>query len=73
MVFIVRYKLVGCIKWVGALSGAGRYHITREALANGTLRLQYIRTADMTADILTKSLPIEAHRRHRHNMGLTQG
>jgi hypothetical protein len=36
-----------------------RYHITREALANGTLRLQYIRTADMTADILTKSLPIE--------------
>ena len=50
-----------------------RYHITREALANGTLRLQYIRTADMTADILTKSLPIEAHRRHRHNMGLTQG
>ena len=49
-----------------------RYHITREALANGTLRLQYIRTTDMTADILTKALPIEALRRHRHGMGLDQ-
>ena len=47
-----------------------RYHITREALSNGTLRLKYIRTADMTADILTKVLPIEAHRRHMNNMGM---
>jgi hypothetical protein len=47
-----------------------RYHITREALANGTLRLQYVRTADMTADILTKPLPFELHQRHRANMGL---
>jgi hypothetical protein len=46
------------------------YHITREALANGTLQLKYIRTEDMTADILTKVLPIEAHRRHMKNMGL---
>jgi Reverse transcriptase (RNA-dependent DNA polymerase) len=50
-----------------------RYHITREALANGTLRLQYIRTNDMTADILTKALPIETHRKHRLGMGLDRG
>ena len=31
MVFIVRYKLVGCIKWVGALSGAGRYRDKKDA------------------------------------------
>jgi hypothetical protein len=50
-----------------------RYHITREPLANGTLRLKYIRTADMTADILTKPLPIEAHNHHMKNMGLGTG
>ena len=46
------------------------YHITREALSNGTLRLKYIRTADMIADILMKVLLIEAHRRHMNNMGM---
>jgi hypothetical protein len=30
-----------------------RYHLTREALVNGILRLQYCRTDDMVADILT--------------------
>jgi Reverse transcriptase (RNA-dependent DNA polymerase)/Integrase core domain len=50
-----------------------RYHITREALANGTLRLEYIRTTEMTADILTKALPVEVHRRHTANMGLGNG
>ena len=49
-----------------------RYHITREALANGVLKLRYIRTADMTADILTKILPVKAHRRHMKTMGLGQ-
>jgi hypothetical protein len=47
-----------------------RYHITREALATGAIKLKYIRTADMTADLLTKALPIEVHRRHMKNMGL---
>jgi hypothetical protein len=37
-----------------------RYHITREALANGTLRLEYVRTDGMTTDILTKPLPVDA-------------
>jgi hypothetical protein len=47
-----------------------RYHITREALANGTLRLEYIRSSDMVADILTKPLPLIYHEKHRNSMGL---
>ena len=35
-----------------------RYYITREALANSILRLQYCRTENIVADILTKSLSI---------------
>ena len=48
------------------------YHITREALANGVLKLRYIWTVNMTADILTKILPVKAHRRHMKMMGLGQ-
>jgi Reverse transcriptase (RNA-dependent DNA polymerase)/Integrase core domain len=47
-----------------------RYHITREALSNGILRLQYCRTNDMVADILTKPLPIGTHESHCISMGL---
>ena len=47
-----------------------RYHITREALANGTLRLQYCHSNDMVADILTKPLPIVMHEKHRTFLGL---
>ena len=47
-----------------------RYHIIWEALLNRTLRLKYIQIVDMTADILMKVLPIEAHRRHMNNMGM---
>jgi len=50
-----------------------RYHITREALANGTLRLRYCRTSDMVADILAKPLPIVTHEKHRASMGLSNG
>src|SRR2546423_5001895 len=44
-----------------------RYHITQEALSNETLRLKYIRTANIITNILTKVLPIEAHRRYMNN------
>jgi len=47
-----------------------RYHITREALVNGILRLKYVQTAEMIVDILTKPLPLEAHNRHMKNTGL---
>lgn len=50
-----------------------RYHITREALANGILRLEYIRTTDMTADILTKALSRELHQKHTLSLGLRKG
>lgn len=50
-----------------------RYHITREALSNGILRLEYIRTTEMTADILTKALPREVHEKHISSMGLRKG
>ena len=46
------------------------YHITQEALTNGTLRLRYIQITDMTADILTKILSREAHSHHMKTMRL---
>ena len=30
-----------------------RFHVVRDAAANGLIRLEYVRTEDMTADILT--------------------
>jgi len=47
-----------------------RFHIIREAAANGLIRLEYVRTADMTADILTKALPKELHVRHMKGLGM---
>jgi hypothetical protein len=47
-----------------------RFHVIREAIANGLIRLEYVRTADMTADILTKALPKELHQRHVKGMGM---
>jgi hypothetical protein len=46
------------------------FHVIREAIANGLIRLEYVRTADMTADILTKALPKELHQRHVKGMGM---
>lgn len=47
-----------------------RFHIIRDAAANGLIRLEYLRTSDMTADILTKSLSKELHLRHVKGLGL---
>ncbi|EED22594.1 conserved hypothetical protein [Talaromyces stipitatus ATCC 10500] len=41
-----------------------RFHVIREAIANSLIRLEYIRTTEMTADILTKALLKELHERH---------
>ena len=46
------------------------YHFVRDAYQQGRIRIEYLPTADMTADILTKSLPCEAHQRHVTGMGL---
>ena len=47
-----------------------RFHIIRDATANGLIRLEYIRSTDMTADILTKALPKESHLRHVKGLGM---
>jgi hypothetical protein len=47
-----------------------RFHIIRDAVANGLVRLEYVRTSDMTADILTKPLPKELHLRHVKGLGM---
>ncbi len=48
-----------------------KYHFVRDAYRKGMLQLEYIPTADMTADIMTKALPREAHWRHVKGMGLS--
>ena len=47
-----------------------RFHIIRDATANGLVRLEYIRSSEMTADILTKALPKELHLRHVKGLGM---
>lgn len=47
-----------------------RFHIVREAIANGLIRLEYTRTTEMTADILTKALPRDLHQRHMEGLGI---
>jgi transposase InsO family protein len=49
-----------------------RFHIIREAAANGLVRLEYIRTTEMTADILTKALTRELHERHIKGLGMVR-
>lgn len=40
-----------------------RYHFVREACENGTVKIDYLQTDSMTADIFTKSLPKIKHQR----------
>jgi len=47
-----------------------RYHFIRQAYQKNLIHLQYIPTAQMTADIFTKALPQEPHYRHMLGMGL---
>jgi hypothetical protein len=47
-----------------------RFHLIRDAAANGLVRIEYIRTAEMTADILTKALTKELHQRHVEGLGM---
>ena len=47
-----------------------KYHYVRNEVENGRVKLKYIPTAEMTADILTKALPQELHQRHMKAMGM---
>lgn len=49
-----------------------RFHVTCEALADGRIRLEYICTDDMTADLLTKALPRDKHEKHVKGIGFTE-
>jgi hypothetical protein len=46
------------------------YHFIRERVESNEVNVIYIPTDEMTADIHTKSLPYEKHRRHVQWMGL---
>ena len=47
-----------------------RYHFIRDTLAAGEIVLQYLPTADMVANIMTKPLPRKEHEKHSGAMGL---
>lgn len=47
-----------------------KYHFVRDARERRQIELQYLPTAEMTADILTKPLPRDTHQRHVSGMGL---
>jgi len=49
-----------------------KYHFVRDSCANGLVRLGFISTAEMTADVMTKALPRDAHQKHIRGMGLTE-
>jgi transposase InsO family protein len=49
-----------------------KYHLVREHLANGNVTLEYVATADNSADVLTKGLSRDKHQRHATALGLTQ-
>ena len=45
---------------------------SRDNQAKGTITFEYIPSADNTADIFTKALPLPAHRRHLEGLGLVR-
>ena len=49
-----------------------RYHFVREAAERGLIAIDYVPTANMRADILTKALPRERHWEHLRGLGLRE-
>jgi len=47
-----------------------KYHFVQDACAQGLIELNYLPTAEMPADIMTKALPRDTHQRHVKGMGL---
>jgi transposase InsO family protein len=47
-----------------------RYHFIRDLVNDGTIKIPYISTHDMVADIFTKSLPRKLFRNHRYSLAL---
>jgi hypothetical protein len=47
-----------------------RHHYIREKLEEGIIDLQYVPTADQTADIFTKALPLIKHTKFVNDLSL---
>ncbi len=47
-----------------------RYHVIREKVDKGEIKLEYVGTADQTADVLTKGLIKGVHEKHRRGLGV---
>jgi hypothetical protein len=47
-----------------------RYHFIRQHITSGSFSTSWVPTAEMTADILTKSLALPLHTKHMVNLGL---
>ena len=47
-----------------------RLQHSRDNQAKGTITFEYIKSADNTADIFTKALPLPAHQKHLEGLGL---
>ena len=50
-----------------------RYHFIRDALKDGSIKLDHVRTTEMIADILTKGLPGNQHQVCLKRMGIIPG
>ena len=49
-----------------------RFHFIRERIERNEIKLQYISTRQMVADILTKALPREAFEKFREALGVVK-
>lgn len=49
-----------------------RYHFLRDHLSSGAFATQWVSTEDMAADILTKPLKAQLHRKHCLSLGLVR-
>lgn len=47
-----------------------RHHFVRETIQNGDIVIEYLKSEDMTADILTKALPRAKHDRCIRGLGI---
>lgn len=47
-----------------------KFHFLRDLVKSGRIGIRYISSMDQPADMMTKSLPVAALRRHRANVGL---